>query len=67
MFIFPYLCSVIKKEDMFMRTEKKLFLDIKNSNSSTGEVEYLTRMYLTTTDIEQEAETLLSNNRDTSG
>lgn len=33
-------------------------------DSSTGEVEYRTRMYLTATEIEQEAAILISNNRD---
>ena len=47
-----------------MKTEKIYSWVLRVSNSSTGEVEYLTRMYLTTTEIEQEAETLLSNNRD---
>ena len=47
-----------------MKTEKIYSWVLRVSNSSTGEVEYLTRMYLTTAEIEQEAETLLSNNRD---
>jgi hypothetical protein len=47
-----------------MKTEKKYSWVLRTSNSLTGEVEYRTCMYLTTTEIEQEAETLISNNRD---
>lgn len=47
-----------------MKTEKIYSWVLRISNSLTGEVEYRTRMYLTTTEIEQEAESLLSNNRD---
>lgn len=49
---------------MIMKTEKIYSWVLRISNSSTGEVEYRTRMYLTTAEIEQEAETLISNNRD---
>lgn len=49
---------------MIMKTEKIYSWVLRISNSSTGEVEYRTLMYLTTTEIEQEAESLLSNNRD---
>lgn len=49
---------------MIMKTEKIYSWVLRISNSSTGEVEYRTRMYLTATEIEQEAETLISNNRD---
>lgn len=49
---------------MIMKTEKIYSWVLRISNSLTGEVEYHTRMYLTTTEIEQEAETLISNNRD---
>jgi hypothetical protein len=47
-----------------MKTEKIYSWVLRISNSLTNEVEYRTRMYLTTTEIEQEAETLISNNRD---
>jgi hypothetical protein len=47
-----------------MKTEKKYSWVLRTSNSLTGEVEYHTCMYLTTTEIEQEAEILISNNRD---
>ena len=49
---------------MIMKTEKIYSWVLRISNSLTGEVEYRTRMYLTTTELEQEAETLISNNRD---
>jgi len=49
---------------MIMKTEKIYSWVLRISNSLTNEVEYRTRMYLTTTEIEQEAETLISNNRD---
>ena len=49
---------------MIMKTEKIYQWVLRISNSLTGEVEYRTRMYLTATEIEQEAETLISNNRD---
>lgn len=49
---------------MIMKTEKKYSWVLRISNSSTGEVEYRTCMYLTATEIDQEAETLISNNRD---
>lgn len=49
---------------MIMKTEKIYSWVLRISNSLTGEVEYRTRIYLTSTEIEQEAETLLSNNRD---
>lgn len=49
---------------MIMKTEKFYSWLLRISNSLTGEVEYRTCMYLTTTEIEQEAETLISNNRD---
>lgn len=48
---------------MIMKTEKKSSWVLRVFNSSTGEVEYCTRMYLTTTDIKQEAEALISDNR----
>lgn len=49
---------------MIMKTEKIYSWVLRISNCITGEVEYRTRMYLTTTEIEQEANTLISNNRD---
>lgn len=49
---------------MIMKTEKKYSWVLRISNSLMGEVEYCTRMYLTAMEIEQEAETLISNNRD---
>ena len=47
-----------------MKTKKNYSWVLRVYNSSTGEVEYRTRMYLTATEIEQEAETLISNNSD---
>lgn len=47
-----------------MKTEKNYSWVLRISNPSTGEVEYRTRMYLTTTEIEQEVDTLISDNRD---
>lgn len=47
-----------------MKTEKIYSWVLRISNSLTGEVEYRTLNYLTATEIEQEAETLISNNRD---
>lgn len=47
-----------------MKTEKIYSWVLRISNSLTGEVEYRTLNYLTATEIEQEAENLLSNNRD---
>lgn len=47
-----------------MKTEKIYSWVLRISNSSTGEVEYRTINYLTATEIEQEAETLISANRD---
>ena len=47
-----------------MKTEKIHSWVLRIYNSSTREVEYRARVHLTTTDIEQEAETLISNNRD---
>lgn len=49
---------------MIMKTEKIYSWVLRISNPITGEVEYRTYMYLTTTEIEQEAESLLSSNRD---
>ena len=49
---------------MIMETEKFYIWVLRISNSSTGEVEYRTSLYLTTTEVEQEAEALISNNRD---
>lgn len=49
---------------MIMKTEKIYSWVLRISNSLTGEVEYRTLNYLTATEIEQEAETLISNNRD---
>lgn len=49
---------------MIMKTEKIYSWVLRISNSLTGEVEYRTRMYLTATEIEQEAEALISDNRD---
>lgn len=49
---------------MIMKTEKIYSWVLRISNSSTGEVEYRTINYLTATEIEQEAETLISANRD---
>jgi hypothetical protein len=39
---------------MIMKTEKIYSWVLRISNSSTGEVEYRTRVYLTTTEIEQD-------------
>lgn len=47
-----------------MKAEEICCWVLRISNYSTGKVEYRTRMYLTATEIEQEAETLISNNRD---
>lgn len=47
-----------------MKTEKNYSWVLRISNSSTGEVEYRTINYLTATEIEQEAEALISANRD---
>ena len=49
---------------MIMKTEKVYSWVLRILDSSTGEVEYRTCMYLTATEIEQEAATLISNNRD---
>lgn len=49
---------------MIMKTEKIYSWVLRISNPFTGEVEYRSFMYLTATEIEQEAETLRSNNRD---
>lgn len=46
-----------------MKTERKYSWVLRISNCLTGEAEYCTRMCLTATEIEQEAETLISNNR----
>ena len=61
--LFP-LFKLTNKTDMIMKTEKKYSWVLRISNCVTGEVEYRTRMYLTATEIEQEANTLLSINRD---
>lgn len=47
-----------------MKTEKIYSWVLRISNCVTGKVEYRTRMYLTTTEIEQEAEALISDNSD---
>ena len=47
-----------------MKTEKIYSWVLRISNSLTEEVEYRTCMYLTIAEIEQEAKTLISNNRD---
>ena len=47
-----------------MKTEKIYSWVLRISNSLTGEVEYRSFTYLTTTEIEQEAKSLISNNRD---
>lgn len=47
-----------------MKTEKVYSWVLRILDSSTGEVEYRTCAYLTTTEIEQEAAALISNNRD---
>lgn len=47
-----------------MKTEKIYSWVLRVSNSSTGEVEYRTLNYLTATEIEQEAEALISANGD---
>ena len=61
--LFP-LFKLTNKTDMIMKTEKKYSWVLRISNCVTGEVEYRTRMYLTATEIAQEANTLLSINRD---
>lgn len=58
------IIKLINKTDMIMKTEKIYSWVLRISNCVTGEVEYRTRMYLTATEIEQEANTLLSSNRD---
>lgn len=47
-----------------MKTEKIYSWVLRISNSLTGEVEYRSLNYRTATEVEQEAETLISNNRD---
>lgn len=47
-----------------MKTEKIYSWVLRISNLSTGEVEYRTCAYYTTTEIEQEAATLMSDNMD---
>ena len=47
-----------------MKTKKMYSWVLRISNPSTGEVEYCTRMYLTTDEIEREAESIISGNRD---
>lgn len=49
---------------MIMKTEKIYSWVLRISNSLTGEVEYRAHMCLTAKEIKQEAETLISNNRD---
>ena len=49
---------------MIMKTEKFYSWVLRISNSLTVEVEYRTYMCFTTTEIKQEAESLISNNRD---
>lgn len=49
---------------MIMETEELYSWVLRITNLLTGEVVYRTRMYLTTTDIEQEADTLISSNGD---
>lgn len=49
---------------MIMKTEKIYSWVLRILDSSTGEVEYRTYMYLTSTEIEREAAILISNNRD---
>jgi len=47
-----------------MKTEKIYSCVLRISNCVSGEVEYRSFNYLTTTEIEREAETLIFNNRD---
>lgn len=47
-----------------MKTKKVYSWVLRISNPFTGEIEYRTRMYLTSKEIAQEAETLISGNRD---
>lgn len=47
-----------------MKTEKIYSWVLRISNCVTGKVEYRTRMYLTTTEVEREAEALISDNSD---
>lgn len=49
---------------MIMKTKKVYSWVLRISNPTTNEVEYRTCMYLTTEEIEQEAEALISSNRD---
>lgn len=49
---------------MIMKTEKIYSWVLRISNPSTGEVEYRTCVYFTTSEIEQEAKALISDNRD---
>ena len=61
--LFP-LFKLTNKTDMIMKTGKNYSWVLRISNCLTGEVEYRTRMYLITTEIEQEANALISDNRD---
>lgn len=61
--LFP-LFKLTNKTDMIMKIEKNYSWVLRISNCVTGEVEYRTCMYLTATEIEQEAETLIFNNID---
>lgn len=50
------------KTDMIMKTERICSWVLRISNPFTGKVEYRTRLYLTATEIEREAESLVSDN-----
>lgn len=64
MLISPYICVVIIKTDIIMKTEKIYSWVLKISNSLTGEVEYRSYLLFTTTEIEREAATIVLNNSD---
>ena len=49
---------------MIMKAKKNYSWVMRISNSTTGEIEYRTLMYLTATEVEQVAETIASINGD---
>lgn len=64
LFIFPYLCSVIKKGDMIMKTERKFTWCVRYYDVMSGTVSYREFIGLTVREINEEITDFLNSNKD---
>lgn len=64
LFISPYLCSVIKKGDMIMKTERKFSWCVRYYDVKSGTVSYRVFVGLSVREINEEITDFLISNKD---